>query len=91
MLLDVGPAPWRRLLVRPGMTIDELHRLIQLCMGWGERTWHEFWFHGTIHFGRRAGYGGLDPSGTADTMLSSFCLTPGERFRYDYASLSAAR
>jgi hypothetical protein len=84
MLLDVCSAPWRRMLVRPDMTIDELHRLIQLCMGWGEATWHEFRIHGTIQFGRRRGFGGSDPSGTADRALSSFCLIPGERFRYDY-------
>ena len=86
LLLDVGPAPWRRLLVRLETTIDELHRLIQLCMGWDERTWHEFWLHGNVYFGRRAGYGGTDPSGTADKPLSSFCLIPGERFRYSYGS-----
>lgn len=84
MLLDVGPAAWRRLLIRPDMTIDELHRLIQLCMGWSEENWHEFRIHGAAQFGRRRGYGGSDPSGTADKTLSSFCLIPGERFRYDY-------
>jgi hypothetical protein len=86
MLLDVGPAPWRRLLIQPDTTIDELHRLIQLCMGWREETWHEFRIHGTVQFGRRRGYGGSDPSGTAGNTLASFCLIPGERFRYDYGS-----
>jgi hypothetical protein len=84
MLLDVGPAPWRRLLVRPDMTIGELHRLIQLCMGWGDRSWHEFWIHGLAQFGRRRGCGGADLSGMAEEPLSSFCLTPGERIGYDY-------
>ena len=84
MLLDVGPAAWRRLLVRPDMTIEELHRLIQLCMGWGDQNWHEFRIHGLAHFGRRRGCGGSDPSETAGKTLSSFCLTPGERIRYDY-------
>jgi hypothetical protein len=84
MLHHVNPAPWRRLLVRPDMTIDHLHRLIQLSMGWAEETWHEFRIHGTVHFGRRLGYGGSDPSGTADKTLASFCLIPGERFGYNY-------
>ena len=84
MLLNVGPAPWRRLLIRPNTTIDELHRLIQLCMGWEEEAWHEFRIHGALQFGRRRGYGGSDPSGTADKTLASFCLIQGERFRYDY-------
>lgn len=84
MLLDVGPAPWRRLLVRPETTIDELHRLILRCMAWEESAWHAFRIHGTLHFGRRSGYGGSDPGGTADTALSRFRLIPGERFSYDY-------
>ncbi|WP_370516195.1 hypothetical protein [Novosphingobium sp. 18052] len=68
----------------PETTIDELHWLIQLCMGWGEHSWHEFRIHGNLQFVRRRGYGGTDPSGTADRRLSSFCLIAGERFRYDY-------
>ncbi len=86
MLLDVGPAPWRRLLIRPDTTIDELHRLVQRCMVWDERAWHEFRIHGTLQFGRRSGYGGLDPGGTADAPLSRFRLIPGERFSYDYGN-----
>ena len=73
MLLDVGPAPWRRLLIRPETTIDELHRLIQRCMEWDDQTWHSFRIHGTVQFGRRRGYSGSDQSGTADMALS-----PGE-------------
>jgi Plasmid pRiA4b ORF-3-like protein len=84
MLLDVSPAPWRRLLIRPETTIDELHRLIQRCMAWDERAWHAFRIHGTVQFGRRSGYGGSDPDGTADTALLHFRLIPGERFCYDY-------
>jgi Plasmid pRiA4b ORF-3-like protein len=86
MLLDVGPAPWRRLLIRPDTTVDELHRLVQRCMGWDERAWHEFRIHGTLQFGRRSGYGGLDSGGTADTKLSHFRLIPGERFSYNYGN-----
>ena len=84
MLLDVSPAPWRRLLIQPETTIDELHRLIQRCMAWDERAWHAFRIHGTVQFGRRSGYGGSDPDGTADTALLHFRLIPGERFCYDY-------
>jgi hypothetical protein len=53
-------------------------------MDWDEQTWHSFRIHGAVQFGRRRGYGGSDPSGTADTALSYFCLIPGERFSYDY-------
>jgi hypothetical protein len=84
MLLDVSPAPWRRLLIRPETTIDELHRLILRCMAWEESAWHAFRIHGTLHFGRRSGYGGSDPGGTADTEFSHFRLIPGERFCYEY-------
>lgn len=84
MLLEVGPAPWRRLLIRPETTIDELHRLIQRCMEWGERAWHVFRIHGAVQFGRRSGYGGSDPGGTADTELLHFRLIPGGRFCYEY-------
>ena len=86
MLLDVGPAPWRRFLIRPETTIDKLHRLIQRCMEWDDQTWHSFRIHGTVQFGRRRGYSGSDQSGTADMALSRFCVIPGERFCYDYGS-----
>jgi hypothetical protein len=84
MLLEVAPAPWRRLLIRSDTTVDELHRLIQRCMAWDERAWHAFRIHGTVQFGRRSGYGGSDLGGTADTALLHFRLIPGERFCYEY-------
>jgi hypothetical protein len=71
--------------MRPDITLEALHRLIQLCMGWGDQSWHEFRIHGLAQFGRRRGYGGSDPIETADKTLSSFCLTPGERIRPPYS------
>ena len=38
ILLDVGLTAWLRLLVRQDMAIDELHRLIELFIGWDEMT-----------------------------------------------------
>ena len=41
-LLDTRPPIWRRLLVPAGLTLEVLHDVLQLAMGWTDSHLHEF-------------------------------------------------
>lgn len=41
-LLNIEPAIWRRFLVPASITLDRLHDVIQIVMGWTDSHLHEF-------------------------------------------------
>ncbi len=41
-LLDIEPAIWRRFVVPANITLDRLHDVIQIIMGWTDSHLHEF-------------------------------------------------
>ena len=41
-LLDIEPAVWRRFVVPASITLDRLHDVIQIVMGWTDSHLHEF-------------------------------------------------
>ena len=41
-LLDIEPEIWRRVVVPAGITLDRLHDVIQIVMGWTDTHIHEF-------------------------------------------------
>jgi hypothetical protein len=41
-LIDIEPAIWRRFVVPAGITLDRLHDVIQIIMGWTDSHMHEF-------------------------------------------------
>ena len=41
-LLDIEPAIWRRFVVPASITLDRLHDVIQIVMGWTDSHLHEF-------------------------------------------------
>ena len=41
-LLEIKPSIWRRLLVQGGITLAQLHEVIQTAMGWTNSHLHEF-------------------------------------------------
>ena len=50
-LLGTSPPIWRRLLVPAGLTLAQLHEVLQAAMGWQDCHMHEF-RAGQRHFGR---------------------------------------
>jgi hypothetical protein len=46
LLRDVHPAVWRRFKLADSLSIADLHRVIQLLMGWDEDHLHRFCIHG---------------------------------------------
>ena len=46
LLRDVHPAVWRRVKLADSLSIADLHRVIQLLMGWDDDHLHRFRIHG---------------------------------------------
>jgi hypothetical protein len=50
-LRDVHPAVWRRVMLADSLSIADLHRVIQLLMGWDDDHLHRFRIHGRDYGG----------------------------------------
>ncbi|MGE5659576.1 MAG: plasmid pRiA4b ORF-3 family protein [Actinomycetota bacterium] len=83
VLLGISPMIWRRVLVSSDSTIEDLHHIVQLTMGWSDIHLHHFIIHGQQ-------YGITQPSGTifstraCEVKLSFFELRETEKFIYEY-------
>jgi hypothetical protein len=49
-LLDISPMVWRRLLVPAAFTLEELHGVLQVAMGWEGLHLYRFRIH-AVHYG----------------------------------------
>src|ERR1700709_1563810 len=77
-LLDVSPMVWRRVLVRSGYPLRELHGVIQVAMGWEGIHLYDFQL-------RAARYGSWELSASSpDVTLATLRLRKGARFVYEY-------
>ena len=70
---------WRRLQVPETTTLAELHRVIQVAMGWEDYHLHRFQIHG-----RDYGGGGFTSGASERVPLSEFAFRPGDTFLYEY-------
>jgi hypothetical protein len=83
VLLGISPMIWRRVLVSSNSTIEDLHYIVQLAMGWSNIHLHHFIIHGQQ-------YGITQPGGTVfstracEVLLASFQLREKEKFLYEY-------
>ncbi len=77
-LIGLSPMIWRRVQVPDGLTLRELHGVIQVAMGW--EGIHLFQF--TLRAKR---FGSLELAARSpDVPLSELRLRQGTRFRYEY-------
>ena len=88
-LVQSQPLIWRRALVTADSTLEMLHMVIQMSLGWQDEHLHQFEIRG----GR---FGEPTPSGLhawlapvtvtdeSEVRLVELALTPGTRFRYTY-------
>jgi hypothetical protein len=80
ILKDTDPFVWRRVQVPETVSLFELHRILQIVMGWRDQHPHQFTVAG-------ASYGQPDPGGTIrderKTGLAEVARE-GTRFIYDY-------
>jgi len=81
-LLDIEPAIWRRFVVPANITLDRLHDVIQIVMGWTDSHLHEF----TIGNKRYTEYPKSKEDGLAcgRYRLGDLIKQKGRIFRYLY-------
>jgi hypothetical protein len=76
------PKIWRRILVNSGITLDSLHKIIQIAMGWDGSHMHQFQLEGfdyaPKHFELE---GALDSS---KFKIEKILLNEKDNMRYEY-------
>lgn len=83
VLLGISPMIWRRVLVSSNSTIEDLHYIVQLAMGWSDIHLHHFIIHSQQ-------YGITQPGGTvfstraSEVKLASFQFREKEKLLYEY-------
>jgi hypothetical protein len=80
---QISPMIWRRLLVRSGSTIADLHYTLQIAFGWSDTHLNLFHIHGQDYGVYHDG--GISFSRNADQVrLCDFKFRNNERFIYEY-------
>ena len=81
-LLEIEPAIWRRFVVPSNISLDRLHDVIQIVMGWTDSHLHEF----TIGKKRYTEYPESKEDGLIDGMyrLGDLIKQKGRSFQYWY-------
>lgn len=81
-LLDIEPSIWRRFVVPASITLDRLHDVVQIVMGWTDSHLHEF----TIGNKRYTEYPESKEDGLAcgRYRLGDLIKQKGRTFRYLY-------
>jgi Plasmid pRiA4b ORF-3-like protein len=82
LLRDVHPAVWRRVKLADSLSIADLHRVIQLLMGWDDDHLHRFRIHGRDYSIAYVGGPSFDEDAAA-VRLAQFGFRPTERFHYE--------
>ena len=84
-LLGAEPPIWRRLLVPAGFTLERLHYVLQVAMGWADGHLHEFFIdqerYGTPDLADSAGF---DPVSSERKAKLSKVLGTGSKALYTY-------
>jgi len=83
LLRGVHPAVWRRVKLVDSLSIADLHRVIQLLMGWDDDHLHRFSIHGRDYGIAYVGGPSFDEDAAA-VRLAQFGFRPTERFLYEY-------
>ena len=80
-LAEIDPLIWRRVIVDASMTLDDLHRVIQLMFEWYDYHLYMFTIGGKRYEAPGEEADGVDAK---RTRLSSLHLTAGSTFTYEY-------
>lgn len=81
-LAYVTPVVWRRFIVPSALSLDRLHDIIQIVMGWKDYHLHQFDFHGLRYTENpEESEEGTEEMGRS---LDDLLKDPGEKFTYIY-------
>ena len=79
----IRPLIWRRFLVREDITLDKLHKIIQIVMGWEDRHLHEFRIDGN-RYGEPEREWNLKVHNDKKLQLKKLKLKEKQKFVYVY-------
>ena len=82
-LNGIRPPIWRRLLVPGDVTLEDLHYIIQIAMGWTNSHLHQF-IVGQTYFGEPHPDYGLEMQDERRVRLNQVAPREGFKFRYEY-------
>jgi len=77
------PAIWRRLEVGAGVSLFQLHDILQLVMGWTDSHLHQF-RRGSTYYGLPDPEMGMDRENERRVHLSDVLRRPKDRMVYEY-------
>jgi hypothetical protein len=79
------PPIWRRILVHPNVRLDQMHRILQVVMGWMGGHLHQFIIDGDYYGESHDDYDDfLDMKDHRKFRLSDFQMGVGTKFIYEY-------
>jgi hypothetical protein len=82
-LLGIKPPIWRAFVVQGSTNLYQLHKIIQVVMGWDDSHCHDFRF-GKIHYGRPDPSLGDSVRDEAEFTLAEVSRKKGAKFYYEY-------
>lgn len=80
---ETDPPVWRRLLVRSDTTLLQMHRILQVAMGWKDYHLHEFRV-GAVLFGETDPDSGIRRISEKATFLADVLRKVDDRLEYEY-------
>jgi hypothetical protein len=80
-LNEVAPAVWREMIVPAAASLSDLHRILQIALGWWDSHLHDFRVSGVRY---EPTMPESDGEPTETTYLGSLDLRPGDVFSYRY-------
>jgi Plasmid pRiA4b ORF-3-like protein len=82
-LAGVRPPVWRRLETPAGVTLAQLHEILQVAMGWTNSHLHQFEQHGVL-YGQSDRELGLERVSETRTTLAEVLRKPKDAIDYEY-------
>jgi hypothetical protein len=80
---DIRPPIWRRILVPGNVTLEKLHDILQVVMGWDDYHLHQFTISDQ-YYGIPDDEFGFDVKSEKRCRLNQLFSKPGVRFKYEY-------
>jgi pRiA4b ORF-3-like protein len=82
-LRGARPAIWRRVLVPSETTLQKLHKILQVAIGWTDTHLHQYRC-GSTYYGTRDPEFGMECISERSTLLGEVLARPGSRMVYEY-------